>query len=145
MGYPVDSRVPLVPWTPVLTFVTPGDLVVAYSSRVGNYIIIGGICFWWLNLATSTFTHTTASGNLRVTGLPIKPISVGNYTGTCRFRGYTKANYTWVVPNFDPLDADIQWEASGSGQTTTELAVADMPTGGTVHIIASGAFPVNNI
>lgn len=57
-------------WTPGLTFDTPGNLNVVFSSQVGKYTKIGRLVLLEFFMATSTFTHTTASGSLRVTGVP---------------------------------------------------------------------------
>jgi len=63
-------------FTPTMTFATPGDLSVTYAEQQGYYNKIAGgryIVFARLNF---TATHTTASGALRVAGLP----SIGNGT-----------------------------------------------------------------
>lgn len=57
-------------WTPVITFATPGDLNVAYSRQVGKYIKIGSAVSITIDVVTSTFTHTTASGIVLIGGLP---------------------------------------------------------------------------
>lgn len=56
-------------WTPVVTFGTPGDLSVSYSTQTGKYTRIGNIVIITFTL-TFTPTFTTASGNLNITGLP---------------------------------------------------------------------------
>lgn len=145
MGFPVSPYSPVLTWTPELTFETPGDLTVVYSTQQGNYTVLGGILFWFLSIVTSTFTHTTASGSLRVTGLPIIALGTIPFAGSCRIRGYTKANYTQIMPNVDPGSAYIEWEAAGSGQAATELAAGDMPTGGTVNIVAGGSYLIQNV
>lgn len=56
-------------FTPVLTFSTPGDLSVVYVVQAGWYWRIGQLLHVIVRVqATPTFT--TASGNLRITGLP---------------------------------------------------------------------------
>lgn len=59
-------------WTPVLTFATPGDLSVVYATngQQGYYTKIGRLVTASCLISTSTFTFTTASGNLQITGLP---------------------------------------------------------------------------
>lgn len=68
-------------WTPTFTYVTPGNLTVAYSTRIGQYTKIGNAVTLALNIQTSTFTKTTASGELRITGVPFpaKATSPGSY------------------------------------------------------------------
>lgn len=57
-------------WTPTLTFATPGNLSVAYTTQSGQYTKIGRRVSVEAVIITSTFTHTTASGQLQITGLP---------------------------------------------------------------------------
>jgi hypothetical protein len=131
-------------WTPVLTFDTAGDLSVAYTVQIGAYRKIGSLVFVTFSVVTSTFTHTTASGNLRITGLPFQPATspaANQRTGTLGFQGITKAGYTQFVPAFD--DAAGQMfiiEASGSAQTASTVVAADMPTGGSVVLRGGGCY-----
>lgn len=62
-----------------LTFATPGDLSVVYSTRNVSYVRVGRQVTIRGNLVTSTFTHTTASGNAQITGLPYA--AVGDSVG----------------------------------------------------------------
>lgn len=62
-------------FTPTLTIATPGNLVVAYSTQLGHYTKIGNLVTVRVSIATSTFTHTTSSGNIQVTGIPFAPTS----------------------------------------------------------------------
>ena len=73
-------------WTPTLTFATPGDLTVVYSSRIGTYTKVGRTVDYKCNIVTTTFTHTTASGLAIVTGIPFtmsgfSPVAVGLSSG----------------------------------------------------------------
>ena len=132
-------------WTPVLTFVTPGDLAVVYSQQVGRYTRIGDTVFLWCNILTSTFTHATASGNLRITGLPFTALNLSNFTqlgGGLGWSGVTKANYTDLNPYILPNTAIINVAASGSGQALDTIDTADMPTGGTVQMTFQLAYKV---
>src|SRR5688500_18437413 len=54
-------------WTPGLTFATAGDQSITLSTATGDYFRIGNLysCRW--TTVTSTFTHTTASGNIQIT------------------------------------------------------------------------------
>lgn len=78
-------------WTPSISFPTLGDTAVVYSLRSGTYTKIGDVCHVECNIVTSAFTHTTASGNLLVSGFPfsaatssagdVYPFAVGYMTG----------------------------------------------------------------
>ncbi len=57
-------------WTPVVTFATPGNVNIAYGTRIGTYTKIGNQVTISFNISTSTFTHTTSSGAMLITGLP---------------------------------------------------------------------------
>lgn len=121
-------------WTPVLTFATPGDLSVTYSTQVGYYIQAGKLVVASFNIVTSAFTFTTASGNLNVTGLPVTPATLSSYQafGAVTWRGITKANFTDVAAAVGSNSTTITFSISGSGQAAATVAAADMPTGGTV-------------
>ena len=123
-------------WTPTLTFATPGDLNVVYSTRAGYYKKVGGIVTYSWNIVTSTFTHGTASGNAQITGFPFTSAnvtSIGN-RGSMQWAGITKANYTHIMPNIAPNTVFALLNASGSGQAAASVTSADMPTGGTVQL-----------
>lgn len=127
-------------WTPVLTFATPGDLSVAYAanSQVGTYIKIGKLVIAAFNIATSTFTHTTASGALQVSGLPFasKNVAGDRHIAACWWSGITKASYTSIVADLSVGTTTMGFVASGSGVGSGAVAVADVPTGGTVILRA---------
>jgi hypothetical protein len=126
-------------WTPVLTFVTPGDLSVTYSTQVGSYTKIGRIVHLTFQIVTSAFTHTTASGNLNITGIPFASSNTTSVThqGALVWQGITKASYTDIAPRLVSNSSTIDLMASGSGQAASNVAAADMPTGGTVSLSAS--------
>lgn len=117
-------------WTPTLTFATPGDVSVSYVVRVGEYTKIGNRVIVSYDVVTSAFTHTTASGNVQVTGLPFT-ITARSF-GTANFQGITKASYTAFSPRFSTGDSLLTVAASGSGAGGSSVTAADMPTGGTV-------------
>jgi len=126
-------------WTPVLTFTTPGDLSVTYSTQVGSYTKIGRIVHLTCQIVTSAFTHTTASGNLNITGIPFASSNTTsvNHQGALVWQGITKASYTDIAIRLVANSSIIDLMASGSGQAASNVAAADMPTGGTVSLTAS--------
>ncbi|WP_436640028.1 DUF2793 domain-containing protein [Microbaculum sp. FT89] len=63
-------------WTPAVTFQTPGDVSVSYSTQTGTYIRVGDTVFVTFVLSF-TPTHTTASGQFRISGLPVTVASDG--------------------------------------------------------------------
>ncbi len=121
-------------WTPTITFSTLGDLAVVYSVRIGTYTKIGRLVTATFNLVTTTFTHTTASGNLRITGLPFTSANVTNqqFIGSLAAGGITKATYTQFVTRIPANVTYVEVQANGSGVAGSAVAAADMPTGGSV-------------
>ncbi len=117
-------------FTPTITFATPGDLAVVYSTREGMVVDFGPLQLVRFRLVTSTFTHTTAAGDFQITGNPIAaPANVMGYT---TWQGITKANYTQVSPTISSGSSIINMTGSGSGQALATLSKNDFPTGGTV-------------
>lgn len=124
-------------WTPAITAATPGDLAVAYSVQQGTYTKIGNKVFVRFNIATSAFTWTTASGQLRITGLPYTPLSAVAAVGACNAGGWTKASYTSICVQSAGTVTYLVLEANGSGQASASMNIADFPTGGTVTLVGS--------
>jgi hypothetical protein len=122
-------------WTPTITFAVPGDLSVTYAAQRGWYRKIGGLVSIGFAVATSAFTHTTASGNLQIGGLPFAANTIDAY-GPCAFQGITKANYTQFSPQAQTAQTYLVVTASGSGQALVNVTASDTPSGGTL-IIAS--------
>lgn len=121
-------------WTPVLTFDTPGNLSVSYTTQLGFYTKTGNVVNVWFNVVTSAFTHTTASGNLKLTGLPFTSNSdTGSLCyGSLNWQGITKASYTDIAPRVLAADAQIFFVAAGSAQSVSNIAFGDTPTAGTI-------------
>jgi hypothetical protein len=65
-------------WTPVLTFATPGTVSVGYQNREAFYTKIGRFVYFSCFIQLNAFTKGTASGNLRVSGLPFTAQNPGN-------------------------------------------------------------------
>ena len=124
-------------WTPVLTFQTPGDLSVGYTTQVGSYTRIGNRVTLQGFIVLSSFTHTTASGYLRITGIPFNGSSSSgrqNY-GSLVFGGITKAGYTSFVTSIEPgLVSSVLVYCSGSAVAPDFVSALDMPSGGGVQI-----------
>ena len=124
-----------VSWTPTLTFSTPGNFAVTYSVQVGFAIKRGTQVDAYFEVTTSAFTHTTASGQLRMEGLPfIGSTAMAMVAGSMEWTGITKPNYTQIAPRVPNGAGRITFRCSGSGQGGSDLNAADMPTGGTVTL-----------
>ncbi len=126
-------------WTPVLTAATPGDLAVTYLIQRADAVKLGQWAFASFDIVTNAFTHATAAGAARITGLPYTPATVTNATwaGSLAFQGITKAGYTQFAPRLDSGSATINFIASGSAVAGSFVAITEMPTGGTVALRGS--------
>jgi len=128
-------------FTPSLTFANPGTLNVIYVSRTGRYTKVGNLCTVRVLISTSTFTLGTATGLLRVSGLPFSTgASVGFPLMAASMSGYTKAGYTQVAAELAASISHLVIYATGSAVAGTELAAGDTPTGGQVVIFISGQY-----
>jgi hypothetical protein len=121
-------------WTPVLTFATPGNVAVTYAAQLGSYTKIGRLVILDFFVTTSAFTHTTASGELTITGVPFTA-ATQIFGGFLAWSGITKAGYTQITAQVQ--DVRILFNASGSGVSESSVAAADMPSGGTVRLRGS--------
>jgi len=132
-------------FTPVLTFALPGNLAVTYSTQIGKYTVVQNRVFYDIVIVTSSFTHTTASGDLRISGLPYNVGSTSNYTPTASliFQGITKAGYTQFSPIPEYGNAFMRFLASASGSSVSGVLATDVPTGGSVYLAISGSYNIN--
>jgi hypothetical protein len=133
-------------FTPTLTFQTVGNLSVAYTTQRGRYSISGNICYFWLAVA-GTLTWTTSSGQLRITGLPATPNTVGNgdFTGMnlTNISGLaltSGAKINPVVSEGSPIVfLNVSTPTSSSSALMTTSSV---PTGTVLNIGVSGWFMI---
>ncbi|RMG72057.1 MAG: hypothetical protein D6711_13795 [Chloroflexi bacterium] len=126
-------------WTPVISADTPGDLSVSYSFQMGKYTKIGSAYFCSFYLITTAFTHSTASGDLRITGLPANVDNSANYRpmGAFAGQGITKAGYTQFQTEAIEGTNYIRIKCMASGVGTSEVQITDAPSGGSVILQGS--------
>jgi len=123
-------------WTPVVSFATPGNLAVAYSMRIGKFERIGRqvTVRFALNLAAG-FTHTTASGDLQISGLPYANGTLDDASaGAGPFQGITKAGYSHFALWLSSGASVINLYGCNTGITFSTVKAADMPSGGSPFI-----------
>ena len=132
-----------VAFSPTITFAVPGDLAVTYSTRIGRSMQKGNLCTATFNLVTSSFTFTTASGNLLITGFPVtSSTAVSPAIGAVVFSGITKATYTSVVCRKETANTQLNFQASGSGVAVSNVVAADTPSAGSVILIGTVTYEV---
>ncbi len=128
-------------WTPTLGFATPGDESVIFSTQFGSWSRIDDLVMAMFNLVTSTFTHTTASGNIEIGSLPFASANLADQSarGILSWQGILKASYTQVNLVLAPNASLMTLEGAGSNQAISPIDEGDMPTAGSVilagHII----------
>lgn len=122
-------------WTPALTFATPGNLNVAYTTQLGRYKKIGNMVVCSFSLQTSTFTYTSASGTLQITGLPFTHAN-NSLPGVAavEFAGITKASYTQYTAQVANNNTLMFLNAHGSGQAQASIASTDTASGTQVFL-----------
>lgn len=121
-------------WTPSLTAATVGNLSVAYSSQVGTYCKIARFLQFTGTIQTSSFTHTTASGDARIQNAPFtSEITSGIINaGSLTYQGITKAGFTDFTMILSANTTIMNVAAMASGSAVATLAITEMPSGGTV-------------
>lgn len=132
-----------VSWTPTISFATPGTMSATYTTQWGEYYRLGNLIMAYFNLAVLSLTAGTASGALNIAGLPLaaKTVSNGVWSGSASLvTGVTKASYTQFLPRVVSAGQVILVSASGSGQTATNLVVADI--GGSPIFQGSVVYPI---
>jgi len=128
-------------FTPTFTFATPGNLSTSYAVQDGTYVKIGCLVFVSI-LVSVTPTHTTASGNARIGGLPFPVEPVNNYvlptdivstvtwpTGTTQVVGIAIAGQSY-----------IEFRSEGSGVSRTAWAGTQFPTGTLRNVQFTGCY-----
>jgi len=127
-------------WTPLITATTPGNLTVAFSSQSGVYTKIGRTVTVTFFLTTSTFTHSTASGEIRISGLPFTVANTagaaGYSTGTLASQGWVKANYFVTLASVQNA-TELRIVGTGSSQNLDNILITNMPSGSLVFLRGS--------
>jgi len=132
-----------VAFLPTVTFAVPGDLAVTYGTQIGRSMQKGNLCTVTFNITTSSFTFTTASGNLTITGLPvISTTAIAIFEGPLAFNGITKATYTNFTCRKDSNNTQLIFQASGSGVGVAAVVAADTPSGGTLILQGTVTYEV---
>lgn len=125
-------------WNPSLTFDTPGDLSVTYTTQVGRYLRIGNWVTISFNIATATFTHTTASGNLRIAGIPYGSASTIEYTGSVEADTFSLgAGYSWLNCQVPPGVSYARLIRSGTSINRATITTAQAPSGSNKTLMGS--------
>lgn len=126
-------------WTPSFTFSTPGNLTIAYSTRIGVYTKIGRQVVASVNLITSTFTHTTASGVAQLTGFPFTEGGSIQHTSITDQQGMVLAGTSYIscaLLNGQAI-ANFVFSTCVTASSRASVAVANCATGSIMNIFST--------
>jgi hypothetical protein len=134
---------------PVLTFATPGDLSVSYTVRNGLYWHESNGIRFEIRILASSITYTTASGSLRVAGLPISQLAGFDLVGDISVVSWSKitltSGYTALVAGKSVSADVIAILQTGSGEPYGSVSTSNIASGTTnVEISLAGFIPTFN-
>lgn len=119
-----------------ITAATVGDLSVVYTNQSSQYTRIGNLVYvrWQCNF---TPTFTTASGSLRLSGLPFTVLEDAG--GAMMYSsGATPMTYPasrpFVVPYAGGGTTYVTLSASGSGQNSADVSMSNITSGSQLYI-----------
>lgn len=134
-------------WTPSVTFSAVGNFVPTYLLRVGYYHRIEDFCMISMMLRWTSNAHTTASGNLRITGLPFaatadmatQTIPIGR-TDTLSISSTGRG--LGLVCTAGSTEATIAQTLNAA--TSTTLGLAEAPASSTFRVEVNGLYKVTS-
>lgn len=122
-----------VAFTPTLTFASPGNLAVNYTTRIGRSTRNKDGTVTVAGVVQAVVTTGTASGELQISGLIVPSgANLGANIGAMMFNGVNKAGYTQFAPRIFGGASSMHFTASGSGVGASTISAADVPSGSTV-------------
>jgi hypothetical protein len=126
-----------VSFSPQVTFSTPGDLSVSYTTQVGTASYNSGLLV--LNISLDfTPTFTTASDELIISNLSADMTAFTQagqvWEGSMYFANITKASYTQFTPVIASGENTIKIRASGSGQALDYVKAANITSGASTKL-----------
>ena len=125
---------------PDISFNTPGNLVTAYGTQYGEWEYDGRWVKGYVDLHPTTFTFSTAAGQMLVLTDPTMPPALAG-AGTQVFAGqitggWNKAGYTDLIAYVGAGDRRIAWQVAGPGKVADVLVAADFTSGASLYINA---------
>ena len=123
-------------FTPALTCVTPGDLSTTYLVQLGSYVKIGRSVQVLVHLQTSSWVYTTASGNVKVTGMPFASNSSGTAAAAMGINTVNTGGPAVTVAGMLSSGATevLIYSSTPASGGTANVTVGALPSGAT-HIM----------
>lgn len=123
-----------------VTFSTPGDISVSYTTRDVTWTRIGNRVFLRGYILTSAFTYTTSSGGFTITGCaPFPPVDLNLPPGPTLIDGFSSISGGPVVVINTSGNISIYFSGTGArGQVTTTQS----PSGSNKEIYFTIAYQV---
>ncbi len=128
-------------WTPTLGFDTAGNESIILSTADGTYEKFGRIVRAQFAIISSTFTHSTASGGLRLGGLPFTA-STWNARGAVTAEGWTLASVSALTYGLKGGTTYGYIYASRTATTVATMGTGEWPTAGTVKITGTVVYHI---
>lgn len=130
-------------FTPALTAATAGDFAPNYNSRTGVYTRVGRMIFVQILMDASP-TWTTASGALRITGLPVASAGASGFVINSLTNITFPAGTTTLVGSVQDTATIINLTGIGSAAATNFVQISDIVGGSGANIIIqlSGVYRV---
>lgn len=122
-------------WTPTLTCENVGDLSVSYSTQRASYTKIGRQITVHAEISTSAFTHSTALGQVGISGLPFT--SSGYFVSAIEYDGFTSAGYTGITSIAATGQSKLYLDKCGSGVGRAAVVATEFASGGTVILVTT--------
>jgi len=130
-------------WTPTYSWSTSdGDFAYGTSANVGQYTRIGNRVFCQCTTTFSSFSHSTASGNFLIGGLPFTRAAGYEGNGIVIVPGYNDADIVQMLLRVTHLATTAQILALKNNAGLAVVNNNDIPTGSTPRVYASFSYEV---
>ncbi len=130
--------------TPVVTFATNGDFVPTYNTQFGQYTRVADLVYFDILLDFDTNAYTTASGNIRIGGLPFTSRSGNNGTWAVTVSRHSlvdlASGLTQVGGEVAGGQTFLQLFQSGDAVASSALAIANFAASTSNFVLRMSGF-----
>lgn len=120
-------------FTPTFTFATPGDVSVSYTTQIGLLVREGDLVWYYIDIL-GTITHTTASGALRIAGLPLTLSAAATVPVSTWSNINLGSGFTSVAAELSPTGGFLNVTQAGDSVDAIFVTTAHVTTGSSVRI-----------